>query len=130
MRAAEYGLETDATSELAVFYFGADQGGSVDANITRWIGQFKKPDGTDAEAKRSERTVHDIPVAIVEAVGTYNGGMGMPGAAAPSAIGDAMLLGAIAKGPQGSVFFKFVGPRANVEGARPAFDALLESLAH
>jgi hypothetical protein len=129
MRAAEYGLATDATSELAVFYFGPDQGGSVDANVTRWVGQFKKPDGSDAEAKRSERMVHDIPVAIVETLGTYNGGMGMPGAAAPSAIQDAMLLGAIAKGPQGAVFFKFVGPRANVEGARSAFDALLESLA-
>jgi hypothetical protein len=41
---------------------------------------------------------------------------------------DALLLGAIAKGPQGSVFFKLVGPRASVEGARTAFDQLLESL--
>ncbi|MET0389269.1 MAG: hypothetical protein ABW321_25070 [Polyangiales bacterium] len=130
MRAAEFGIENDAASELAVFYFGADQGGSVDANMTRWIGQFKKPDGSDAEAKRGERSVHGLPVATVEALGTYNGGMGMPGAPAPAAITDAMLLGAIVKGPEGAVFFKLVGPRDQLEAARPAFDQLLESIEH
>jgi hypothetical protein len=132
MRAAEFGLDSDANgpSELAVFYFGADQGGSVDANITRWVGQFKKADGSDVEVKRAERTVKDIPVALVETAGTYNGGMGMPGGPAPSAMADAMLLGAIAKGPQGAVFFKLVGPRAQIEAARPGFTSLIDSLEH
>src|SRR5688572_20375097 len=35
MRVAEYGIEGDASSELGVFYFGADQGGSIDANMSR-----------------------------------------------------------------------------------------------
>jgi hypothetical protein len=132
MRAAEFGLDNDPSgaSELAVFYFGADQGGSVDANMTRWVGQFKKADGSASEAKRSERSVRDIPVSLVEAAGTYNGGMGMPGGPVPAAIDDAMLLGAIAKGPEGAVFFKLVGPHAQIEAARPAFDALLETLEH
>jgi hypothetical protein len=56
--------------------------------------------------------------------------MGMPGAPAPTAIPDAILLGAIAKGPEGSVFFKFTGPRGSVESARAAFDQLLESIEH
>jgi hypothetical protein len=132
MRAAEFGLVTDSDgpSELAVFYFGADQGGSVDANVTRWVGQFKKPDGSEVEVKRSERSVKDVPVALVETSGSYNGGMGVPGGPAPAAIEDAMLLGAIAKGPQGAVFFKFVGPRAQVESAREGFNALIDSLQH
>jgi hypothetical protein len=128
MRAAEFGVEGEPLSELAVFYFGADQGGGVEANMTRWIGQFKQADGSETVAKRGERTVKDIDVATVEATGTYGGGMAPPGAPPAAAISDAALLGAIAKGPQGSVFFKLVGPRASVEGARPAFDQLLESL--
>jgi hypothetical protein len=130
MRAAEFGLDSDPSSELSVFYFGADQGGSVEANITRWIGQLKKPDGSAVDAKRGERSSHGIAISTVEAAGNYAGGMGMPGAPAPTAIPDAMLLGAIAKGPEGSVFFKFTGPRGHVESARAAFDQLLESIEH
>ncbi|HKU38866.1 MAG TPA: hypothetical protein VJR89_11985 [Polyangiales bacterium] len=128
MRVAEYGLEGDASAELSVFYFGADQGGSVEANMTRWVGQFTQPDGSQTQSKRSERTVNGVNVAVVEAVGTYSGGMAMPGAPAKGEVPDAMLLGAIAKGPQGAVFFKLTGPRAVVEHARSAFDRLLESI--
>jgi hypothetical protein len=128
MRAAEYGIEGDAQSELTVFYFGADQGGGVEANMNRWIGQFKQADGSDAVAQRGERTVNNMSVATVEATGNYGGGMAAPGAPPPAAIENAGLLGAIAKGPEGSVFFKLVGPRATLDGARPAFDQLIESL--
>jgi hypothetical protein len=128
MRAAEFGVEGEPQSELVVFYFGADQGGSVEDNMKRWIGQFKQADGSDAVAKRGERSVKDIAIATVETNGNYGGGMAAPNAPPPAAITEAALLGAIAKGPQGSVFFKLVGPRASVEGARAAFDQLLESL--
>jgi hypothetical protein len=128
MRVAEYGLEGDAAAELTVFYFGADQGGSIEDNMKRWTGQFTQADGSETKAKRDERMVKGIPVALVEAKGKYSGGMGMPGAAAPAGQDDAMLLGAIAKGPNGAVFFKFIGPRASLEKARPAFEGLVESI--
>jgi hypothetical protein len=128
MRVAEYGLKGSPLAELGVFYFGADQGGTVEANMTRWVGQFTQADGSETKAKRSERKVKGVEVSLVEATGMFAGGMGMPGAAQPTAQPDAMLLGAIAKGPQGSVFFKFTGPRAELEKARGAFDGLIESL--
>lgn len=128
MRVAEYGIDGSATSELAVFYFGADQGGTVDANITRWVGQLTQPGGGETKPKRSEKKVKGTDVSLVEATGTYSGGMAMPGSAVPSELADATLLGAIAKGPQGSVFFKLVGPKKDVEGARKAFNGLIESL--
>ncbi len=130
MRAAEYGIEGEERAELSVFYFGPDQGDVVEPNVTRWLGQFKQPDGSDtaAKAKRSERKVTDIKVSMVEAEGMFSGGMGMPGAPAPEALPDAMLLGAIAQGPKGSVFFKLVGPKAAVEGARTGLQAMLDSL--
>jgi hypothetical protein len=130
MRAAEYGLEGEARAELSVFYFGPDQGGSVDANLQRWLGQFKQPDGSDsaAKAKREELNVQGMAVTTIEVTGTYSGGMGTPGMGAPTAGPDFMLLGAIASGPKGPVFFKLVGPEAALEKARPQFRGLLESL--
>jgi hypothetical protein len=130
MRAAEYTLEDDPQAELVVFYFGEGQGGAVEPNITRWLGQLAQPDGSDTtkRARRAERTVAGMNVALVEATGTYSGGMAMPGAPTPTPQPDAMLLGAIANGPKGPVFFKLVGKRASVEGARASFAALVDSL--
>jgi hypothetical protein len=130
MRAAEYTLENDPQAELVVFYFGEGQGGAVEPNIVRWLGQLTQPDGSDTakHAKRSERTVAGMNVALVEATGPYSGGMAMPGAPAPAAQPDAMMLGAIANGPKGPVFFKLVGKRASVEAARASFAALVDSV--
>ena len=128
MRVAEYGLKGSPQAELGVFYFGADQGGTVEANMTRWIGQFSQHDGSETKAKRSERDVKGVKVSLVEATGIFGGGMAMPGGPAPIAQPDAMLLGAIAKGPDGSVFFKFTGPRAALEEARRNFDALIDTI--
>jgi hypothetical protein len=129
MRAAEYGIADDAKAELTVFYFGPDQGGSVDANVTRWLGQLTQPDGKDTAsvAKRKKREVEGVSVTVVEATGRFAGGS-MPGAPPSPEIPEALLLGAIAEGPQGPVFFKLIGPRAAVESARGAFDALIGSL--
>jgi hypothetical protein len=130
MRAAEYTLAHDPQAELVVFYFGEGQGGAVEPNITRWLGQLTQPDGSDTAkvAQRSERSVAGMNVALVEATGTYSGGMAMPGTPAPTPQQDAMMLGAIASGPKGPVFFKLVGKRASVEEARAGFTALVDSL--
>lgn len=130
MRAAEYGVEGDPKAELTVFYFGSGMGGDIEANVTRWLEQFTQPDGTDTKKKavRSERKVGAVGVSIVEVTGTFVGGMAGPGTPAPESQEDAMLLGAIATGPGGPVFFKLVGPRKAVEGARGSFDAMISSL--
>jgi hypothetical protein len=130
MRAAEYTLQHDSQAELVVFYFGEGQGGAVEPNITRWLGQLTQADGSDTaqHAQRSERSVAGMNVALVEATGNYSGGMAMPGTPAPAPQPDAMLLGAIASGPKGPVFFKLVGKRASVEEARAGFTALVDSL--
>ncbi|HEX5657719.1 MAG TPA: hypothetical protein VFX59_11015 [Polyangiales bacterium] len=128
MRAAEYGLKSAPAAELGVFYFGPDQGGSVDANMSRWIGQFTQADGSETKAKRSEVTHNGVQIDLVEAAGMFAGGMAMPGGPQPTALPDAALLGAIAKGPEGSVFFKLTGPRDAIEGARGGFDELLRSI--
>lgn len=130
MRAAEYGLSGDDKLELAVFYFGPDQGGSVDANITRWLGQITQPDGSDtaAKAKRTTRDVGGVSVSVLEVSGTFSGGMNMPGAPAAEPMTNATMLAAIASGPSGPIFFKMTGPAQAVDHSRAAFDQMIGSL--
>ncbi|HEX4351640.1 MAG TPA: hypothetical protein VHZ95_01975 [Polyangiales bacterium] len=128
MRVAEYGVPGDDATELAVFFFGADQGGGVEPNMARWVGQFQQPDGSETKAKRTERTVKGITISLVEATGTYSGGMAMPGMPPKDAQPNSALLGAIANGPGGLVFFKLIGPKSQIDSLRPAFDGLIESL--
>jgi len=128
MRAAEYGVpgvDGKADAELTVFYFGPGQGGSVDANLERWIGQMKRADGSPAmaDAKRAKRKVGAIEVSTLDVAGTFSGGMGGGGP-----VEDARMLAIVAVGPEGPVFFKLVGPAVTVASAEQAFNGLVESL--
>jgi hypothetical protein len=128
MRAAEYGVTGSEDAALTVFFFGPGQGGSVEENIDRWVGQLAQPDGRNpreaAEIERQE--VNGIPVTRIELEGTFSGGMGPMGGGAPRE--GWKMLGAIAEGPQAPVFFKLVGPAADVDRAEAAFDALVNSI--
>ncbi|WP_437617633.1 hypothetical protein [Sorangium sp. So ce1151] len=126
MRKATYKVKRAAgdteDAELSV----SQAGGSVDANITRWVGQFS--DKSDDAPKRSELKVNDIKVTVVEVKGTF-AGSGMPGMPASSPKPNQALLGAIAETPSGELwFFKMTGPEKTVTGARADFEKLLNSL--
>ena len=108
--------------ECGVYYFGQGQGGSVQANMDRWVGQFQSKEAP----KRGERTVHGLKVTTVDVSGTYSGMGGPMAKSAPKS--NYRLLGAIVEGPQGSVFFKFTGPAKTVAQNQAAFDRLLASL--
>ena len=116
-------------AECGVFYFGAGQGGSVQANMDRWIGQFLQADGkpSTSAAKVEHRTVHGMKVTTVDVSGAYTG-MAGPQATAGAPKHGYRLLGAVVEGPQGSVFFKFTGPAKTVAQNQAAFDKLLASL--
>jgi hypothetical protein len=127
MRVATYGIPPaggDAESaSCAVYYFGAGQGGGVDANLSRWVGQFQPA----TRATRSTRDVHGIRVSLADAAGTYTahgGSMMQPQGDRPGW----RLLGAIAEGPQGAVFFKLTGSEKTVAAARGRFDGMIGSL--
>lgn len=129
MRAAEYVVRDFADAELTVFYFGRDQGGGVDENIDRWVGQFEQPDGRPSrEAARIERIeVQGMPVTTVEVAGAFAGMRGMGGGGGAARPGFRML-GAIAEGPEGMVFFKLTGPADAVGAAEQSFRQLVESI--
>ncbi|MCC7542435.1 MAG: hypothetical protein IT379_39825, partial [Deltaproteobacteria bacterium] len=123
MRAAQYRVpraQGDAhDAQITVFYFGPGQGGAVQDNIDRWVGQVQQPDGRPSSevAQTDRRTVNGMPVTIVSVAGRLGGG-GMPGMPPAPEIERGQLLGAIVEGPQGPVFFKMTGPAATVTAAR------------
>ena len=110
--------------ECGVYYFGQGQGGSVQANIDRWIGQFQV--SKDA-AKVEKRTINGLKVTTVDVSGAYTG-MGGPGAPSGSPKQGYRLLGAIVEGPQGPVFFKFTGPAKTVGENQRIFEKMISSL--
>ena len=128
MRLATYMVAPGA--ECGVYYFGSGQGGSVDANLDCWIGQFLQADGkpSKAAAKVAKRTIHGWQATTVDVSGAYTG-MGGPTAPAGPAMPGYRMLGAIVEGPQGSIFFKFTGPAKTIDANQAAFDKMLGSLA-
>jgi hypothetical protein len=127
MRLATYMVAPGA--ECGVYYFGSGQGGSVDANLDRWIGQFLQADGksSKAAAKIVKRTIHGWPVTTVDVSGAYTG-MGGPALQPGPAMSGYRMLGAIVEGPQGSIFIKFTGPAKTVAANQAEFEKMLESL--
>lgn len=90
-------------------------GGTVDANIERWKGQFKYPD-----LKRSNMEAHGVKITFVEIRGTYLEGTD------PKT--GRVLLGAIAETQPDLTFFKMVGPEKTVDAAKTDFFHLADSI--
>ena len=104
MRAATYTIVPasgdQAGAECATFFFGAGQGGGVEANIQRWRGQIRGPDGRPASAEIAEQTIGGSRMTTVDTSGTYSGAGG-PMAATHRALARYRLLGAVIEGPGG-----------------------------
>jgi hypothetical protein len=123
MRKATYKVPGAAgDGELSVFYFGANQGGTVEANIDRWVGQFSGvlPDAV----KRTTKQANGLDQHIVQiSTGTFSGGMSGGGPAK-----DSGLLGAVVQAPTGMYFFKLTGPAKTLEAQAAAFEQFLASM--
>jgi hypothetical protein len=128
MRAATYIIAGTGNekAECAVYFFGAGSGGSVEANIERWKGQYLGADGKPSAALVKKEAVHGLPVTTIESEGTYTG-MGGPMSAEHTEIKGYRLLGAIVEGPGGNVFLKFTGPDKLVTANKEKFRQLVAS---
>jgi hypothetical protein len=127
MRVATYTVPAAAgaeAGECAVFYFGAGEGGGIDANVERWARQFEG----SPKPERAEKTVRGLRLTVVKIAGTYLA----PGGPMMQSQGKRpghLLRGAIAQTPQGNLFFKLTGPAATITAAEADWEALLASLA-
>lgn len=129
MRRAELGVrDADGTAGLVVYFFGNQGAGSAQANVDRWVGQFKNADGTPiSTSKPVTRKIAGLDVTQVEVAGTYMGGMG---AGAPDAQGQPgqRMIAAIVDTPKGPFYFKFLGADKVVVENRKALEGLLASM--
>lgn len=60
-------------AQVVVYYFGAGQGGGLDANVKRWKSQFEPPAGKsgDDAVKQERFKAADVDVSLIDLSGTY-----------------------------------------------------------
>jgi len=116
------------SAECAVFFFSGGQGGSTQANLDRWIGQMEQPDGKNSAeiAKINKMTSNNMLMTMIDLAGTYKVSGG-PMMQVREKKPDYHMLGAIIEGPEGSVFFKLVGPEKTVESAYKDFMTMVHA---
>src|SRR2546426_2508555 len=119
MRVAQYKLpkmEGDKEdASLVLYYFGATQGGTAQANIDRWISQMQQPDGSSSKdkAKSESVTINGLKVTTVDVSGTYTAEMA-PGSGTFHNDADYRLRAAVIETPKGNYFVKLAGPAKTI----------------
>jgi hypothetical protein len=132
MRVAEFVIPKAAgdpeDAEVIVYFFGGS-GGSVDANIDRWIGQMQQPDGSPstANARRNAQTINGLKVATVDVAGTFVAEV-RPGATERLNKPGFRLRAAVIETPRGPYYIKMTGPAKTVAAADADFTAFLGSV--
>ena len=113
-----------AAADVTFFHFGPGQGGGVDQNLGRWLGQFQEKSDVLNPVLESA-TVNGTKVTRVRVEhGTFSSGM--PGGPT-TPINDYGMFGAIFESPQGDVFIKMTGPAEVVKAAAADFERLIAS---
>jgi hypothetical protein len=132
MRVAQFTLPRASgeaqDAELVVYYFGGS-GGTVDANIERWVGQMQQPDGrpTTAVTKRQSRTVNGMKVTLVDVTGTYVAEV-TPGSPQRHNSPNFHLRAAVIDTANGPYFIKLTGPAKTIAAAEKSFELFLSSV--
>lgn len=109
-------------------------GGSIEANLARWFGQFSQPDGksTKDRAKVTKMEIAGHEVRVVDISGTYNDRRG-PFAPAVKRADYRMLAAIVSVGKKNAAaasnyYIKFYGPKKTVAANEKAFTAMIKSL--
>ena len=132
MRVAQYKLpkaEGDKDdAALVLYYFGASQGGTAEANIDRWIGQIKQPDGSDSKSKAKTNllTINGLKVTTVDLTGTYTAEMA-PGSQTFHNDENYRLRAAVVETPKGNYFVKLAGPAKTIARWDQSYNDYLKS---
>ena len=110
-------------TEIVVFYFGAGSGGSADANVSRWLGQFKEPKD-ELSSKIEKKKIKSNTITTVSAKGTYMSGSPF-GEKTP--MPNYAMRGAIIECKGGPIFIKMTGPIDEVTRLSADFDKTAKS---
>ena len=115
------GKDGGKPADITFFFFGEGNGGGVEPNVQRWLGQVS---GKADSNKIEPQEFNGVKVTLVSAEGALKANS-MAGI--PEEIADAALLGAILEHAEGAVFVKMTGPAALVKASREQFIALVKS---
>jgi hypothetical protein len=130
MRAAQFQLPAPAggDAEVIVYYFGETGAGSVQANVDRWVSQFKQPDDKPSSevAKVEKAQFAGQEASIVSVSGRYVA-PATPGGQ-PMDKPDQALVAAIVPSPKGPYYFRLIGSKAAVAKQEKPFRDALASL--
>lgn len=132
MRVAEFVLPArdagKANAELVIYYFGGT-GGSVDANIQRWLGQMQQPDGkTTADiAVRDSKTINGLKVSLLDVTGTYVAEV-RPGATEKHNSPGYRMRTAVIETARGPYYLKLVGPSETIASWNASVDQFISTL--
>jgi hypothetical protein len=134
MRIAEFSLARAAgdkeDASVTVFFFGASQGGNVQANIDRWVGQMAQPDGQPSSkvAKTTTApTASGLKLSIVDVSGTYVAEVA-PGSAERFNKPGFRQIAVFVATPGGPYFVKCLGPSATIAKWHDSVQAFLRSV--
>lgn len=107
-------------------------GGTVDANIDRWYGQFTQPDGKPTKEKATTKKIDvaGCKVTLVDIPGTYKDSPGGPfaGGQVVERPDYRMLAAIVETGDRGNHFLKFYGPAATVGKHAAGFQKMVEGM--
>ena len=101
-------------------------GGSIEANIARWKGQFRAPGAAAPRVKVEKTKINGYTVHLVDLSGTYLDRRGPFAPAVPRR--GYRMLGAIIQTPEANFFVKFYGPVATVNRHEKAFRQMIQSI--
>jgi len=122
MRVAQYRLPGDTgDASLVIYYFGQGQGGAVEDNFARWVGQMQQ---TRDKAKTENLTVNGMAATLLDVSGTYSGDM-MNGS--QTAQPNSRMRAGVIETPKGNYYIKLVGPEKTVARWDDAFLTFVKS---
>jgi gluconolactonase len=117
MRVAEFEVppagDDKEPGEFAVFFFGKEGAGGVQANIQRWIGQL------DAEGRKVRIVTGESTLGkytLVDLTGTYNKSIGPPIAGNKKRLPGWRVINVFIETESGPYFLKLDGPQKTIAG--------------
>lgn len=132
MRKSQYkipGVDGADDALMTVIVFPG-KGGSVEANLNRWYGQFKQPDGSNSAEKADveKYTNGELRFTTTMLTGTYLMSSSMMMGGDIKEMKDFAMYAAIVETGKSPWFFKAVGPAKTIEGRKDEIKEFFDSI--
>jgi hypothetical protein len=128
-RLAQFKITTPGegmTAEVIVYYFGKGDGGTAEANIERWQGQFIGAENRPVIPTVNRFQSNGMVVTTAELHGAYARGIGVGPVGVPKP--GQTLLAAVVETPEGNLIIQLHGKTASVSAQKEAFLAFVRSI--